>query len=338
MVMATGIVSIAIDDDGLNLAARALLWLNVAVFIVLWIVTFIRLIFYPSQFVYDMTHHFHGAAFLTVVAGTCVLGCQFVLLTPLISVAKVLWVLGIGLWVVLNYTFFTVVTVRNPKPSLQTGINGVWLLTVVSTESICVLGTFIAPFSSRLELILFSSLAFCLAGAFFYAFFITLILYRWMFFRMKPEKLTPDYWIDMGALAIVTLSLALLVSVSSRWDLLGELVPFLKGFMLLFWATATWWIPFLFIVEIWRHFFGKVPFVYSPDYWSLIFPLGMYSVATTEVMRASGLAFLHPLATTFSWLAVIIWAVVFLGLLLNLTPRSLRSMIRGHFSIPHRPR
>lgn len=315
MVMATGIVSMAVYYEGWNIAAEILLWFNGVAFITLWVFTFIRLVFYRAQFIDDLTHHSHSAAFLTTVAATCVLGCQFAMLTAWISVARSLWFLGIGLWMALIYTFFTVVTVRDPKPSLQAGINGVWLLTVVSTESICVLGALIAPFSKRPELILFSSLAFCLTGAAFYIFFITLILYRWMFFRMKPEKLTPDYWIDMGALAIVTLSLGLLLSVSDRWELLGQLAPFLKGFMLLFWATATWWIPFLCIVETWRHTYGKVPFKYSPDYWSLVFPLGMYSVATTTVAKASGLAFLHPIAALFSFLAAIAWAFVFLGLL-----------------------
>ena len=46
----------------------------------------------------DLTHHFHSAAFLTIVAGTCVLGCQFAPSTPWTLVAKVLWFIGIGLW------------------------------------------------------------------------------------------------------------------------------------------------------------------------------------------------------------------------------------------------
>ncbi|MGH7980350.1 MAG: tellurite resistance/C4-dicarboxylate transporter family protein, partial [Limisphaerales bacterium] len=266
----------------------------------------------------DLTHHSHSAAFLTMVAAACILGCQFVELYGWSSVAKYLWYSGIGLWVILNYTFFAVVTVRDPKPSLQVGINGVWLLTVVSTESICVLGALIAPFSKSAELILFPSLTFCLAGAAFYMFFITLILYRWMFFKMRPEKLSPDYWIDMGALAIITLSLSLLLSVSSRWELLGQLSPFLIGLMLLFWAMATWWIPFLCIVEIWRHTYGRVPFIYGPDYWSLVFPLGMYSVATTTLIKVLGLTGLHTLAVVFSVLAVATWVIVTLGLLRHL--------------------
>ncbi len=318
LVMATGIVSLAVHDQGWEQVARALFWLNLAAYFVLWVLTLLRLFRYRARLTDDLTHHFHSAGFLTIVAGTCVLGCQFAILTPWMSVAKVLWLVGVGLWVVLNYTFFTVVTVRNPKPSLEAGINGVWLLTVVATESISVLGTLVAPSFSRTKLAHFVSLAAGLTGAMFYLFFITLILYRWMFFRMRPEKLTPDYWIDMGALAIATLAGALLLSAANRWSLLRDLTPFLAGFTLLFWTTATWWIPLLLIVEIWRHAKGHVKWIYSPDYWSLVFPLGMYSLATGVLGKTLNLPSLGSIAAIFAWIATCAWAVTFFGLIRNL--------------------
>jgi len=326
LVMATGIVSLAVHNQGWEDAAVALFWLNLVAYFVLWGLTLLRFFRYRAQLLDDLTHHFHSAAFLTIVAGTCVLGSQFAVLTSWMWVAKALWFAGLGLWVVLNYTFFTVVTVRNPKPSLEAGINGVWLLTVVATESISVLGTLVAPSFTRTKLVHFVSLAAGLTGAMFYLFFIMLILYRWMFFRMRPEKLTPDYWIDMGALAIATLAGALLLSAADRWSLLGELRPFLAGFTLLFWTTATWWIPLLLIVEIWRHAWGRVKWIYSPDYWSLVFPLGMYSAATAALANALDLTFLSPIAAIFAWVAAFAWAVTFFGLVRSLARKLQRPM------------
>jgi hypothetical protein len=43
------------------------------------------------------------------------------------------------------YAFFTATVVRESKPSLETGINGDWLLGVVATQSVSVLGTMLAP-------------------------------------------------------------------------------------------------------------------------------------------------------------------------------------------------
>lgn len=321
LTMATGIVSLAVHYQGREVVARALFGFNIAAYLVLWVLTVMRFICYRARLIDDLTHHFHSASFLTIVAGTCVLGCQFAVLTPWVAVAKVLWFVGVGFWVGLGYTFFAVVTVRNPKPSLEAGINGVWLLVVVAAEAISALGTLVSPFLVRPQWALFLSLITYLVGGMFYAFFISLILYRWMFFRMQPKKLTPDYWIDMGALAIATLSGAFLLLAADRWSLLQDLKPFLMGFTLLFWATATWWIPLLLIVEVWRHACGHVRFIYSPDYWSLVFPLGMYSAATFMLIKVMGLTFLNPLATAFACIAAIVWSIVFLGMIRSLTRR-----------------
>jgi tellurite resistance protein TehA-like permease len=137
--------------------------------------------------------------------------------------------------------------------------------------------------------------------------------------------LTPDYWIDMGALAIATLAGALLLSAADRWSLLGELRPFLAGFALLFWTTATWWIPLLLLVEIWRHVWGHVKWTYSPDYWSLVFPLGMYSMATAALGKALNLSFLNPVAAIFAWAAAFAWVVTFFGLIRNVARQCQRS-------------
>ncbi|MGH7975665.1 MAG: tellurite resistance/C4-dicarboxylate transporter family protein [Limisphaerales bacterium] len=321
LTMATGIVSLAVYYQGWEMIARVLFGLNIAAYLVLWVLTLLRFVRYRARLLDDLTHHFHSAAFLTIVAGTCVLGCQFAILTSWMPAAKMLWFVGIGFWVVLGYTFFVVVTVRNPKPSLAAGINGVWLLVVVAAESISALGTLVSPVLARPQLALFLSLITYLVGGMFYAFFITLILYRWMFFRMRPEKLTPDYWIDMGALAIATLAGAFLLLAADRWSLLQNLKPFLLGFTLLFWATATWWIPLLIIVEVWRHLRGHVRFIYSPDYWSLVFPLGMYSAATFMLIKVMGLTFLSPLAAASACVAAIVWGIVFLGMIRGLARR-----------------
>lgn len=325
LVMATGIVSLAARCHGFPAVARALFWFNVPAYIVLWILTIARFTRYRAQLLDDLTHHSRGAAFLTNPAATCVLGTQFALLTSWMPVAKYLWFAGFALWIVLSYTFLTVITVREPKPTLEAGISGSWLLVIVATESVSVLGALVAPSTGKAGAIQFVSLTTYLLGAMLYVFFITLILYRWMFFRMRPEKLTPDYWIDMGALAITTLAGARLLEASSDSVLLRDLEPFLKGFTLFFWATATWWIPLLLIVELWRHSFGHVPLVYSSDYWALVFPLGMYSVATFELVQATGLILLRPLSILFACIAFAAWIITFIGLLHSLVTKIRRA-------------
>ncbi len=122
----------------------------------------------------------------------------------------------------------------------------------------------------------------------------------------------------MGALAITTLAGALLIKAGSLWGLLHTLSPFLLGATLGFWATATWWIPLLLAVELWRHLRGRVPFRYGPEYWALVFPLGMYAVATFMLERVVGLTFLNRLAEFFTYAALAAWTIVFVAMLHNL--------------------
>ena len=327
LVMATGIVSLAARNQSMPGIARGLFWFNVLAYLALWLITVVRFIRYPLRVVDDLTHHSRGATFLTKAAATCVLGYQFAVLTPWIAIAEGLWFLGFALWIVLSYTFFTAITVREPKPTLEAGINGAWLLIVVAAESVSILGAVVAVPLRAPEAVLFISLTAYLLGAMLYVFFITLILYRWTFFRMQPEKLTPDYWIDMGALAITTLAGAHLLGAASQCSLLRDLAPFLKGFTLFFWATATWWIPLLLIVELWRHLFGRVPLAYSPDYWSLVFPLGMYSVATFMLVQVTGLTLLHPISVLFAYVGLVAWFVTFGGMIW-LNARRIRGWLR----------
>ena len=140
MVMATGIVSIACQLLELRLIGRVFFWLNIPFYVALWALTFVRCIRYPKRVLADFLHHGRSVGFFTIVAGTCVLGTQFLIIGGLWSIAALLWCLGIVLWAILTYGIITVLTVKESKPGLAEGINGGWLLPVVAAQSVAVLG------------------------------------------------------------------------------------------------------------------------------------------------------------------------------------------------------
>ena len=207
LVMATGIVSIACHLLKMDVLAFPLFYLNQFFYIVLWLLTLARIFRHPSRLISDLSNHRIGTGFLTLVAGTNVLGSQFVILRSDQSVAFSLWILGLVLWLFLIYALFTVLTVKEEKPPLESGINGAWMLFVVSTQSIVVLGMLvISRFAPWEEVFTYIMLGFYLLGCMFYILIISLILYRFMFFKIEPDEMTPPYWINMGAVAITTLA------------------------------------------------------------------------------------------------------------------------------------
>src|SRR6516165_3492729 len=318
LVMATGIVSLAMHFEGFPGFPEVLLWLNVIFYVVLWVITIVRIALFRSALIADLTHHARGVTFLTAVAGTGVLGAEFAILTPFIAVAVGLWVFAVLLWTILIYTFFAAVTIVEPKPSIDVAINGTWLLVTVATESLSVLGTLVAQTLGAIHLVLFGALCAYLLGAMLYILFIALIVYRWIFLRLEPAKLTPPYWINMGALAITTLAGARLLLSSRSWDFLHSVEPFVRGFTLFFWATGTWWIPLLVIVGFWRHVVERVPITYDPQYWSLVFPLGMYTVATLMFANATGMHFLLIIPHIAVYIGILAWFITFSAMLSKL--------------------
>jgi tellurite resistance protein TehA-like permease len=95
---------------------------------------------------------------------------------------------------------------------------------------------------------------------------------------------------------------------------------FVEGFSFALWAFGTWWIPLLAVLGFWRHVRHRWPLSYEPTLWSVVFPLGMYSVATLTFGKVTRLAFMAPLSRFILWAAAAAaaWLAVAAALVLRI--------------------
>ncbi len=313
LVMATGIISNTLHLEGFHGLSNILFGLNVAAFPWLLLLTALRVTRYPGAFWVDLTNPRLVFSFFTIVAASDVLGLGMGL-RGLTEVALALWLFALVVWFFLIYFSFAVLTFLNSAHNANV-VHGGWLIAIVGTESLVILGTMIAPLQGALAPWLFVLIHMLWGvGLGLYGIFITLFAYRIFFFDVGPEDMTPLVWVVMGAAAISANAGSTLILTDSGVPFLVSMRPFIDGVTLIMWAWATWWIPLLVLFGLWKHGVRRVPLSYTPMLWSLVFPLGMYALASLRLSLAAEFPPLHAVARTMIWVAFAVWAATALAL------------------------
>ncbi|MDQ6902905.1 MAG: tellurite resistance/C4-dicarboxylate transporter family protein [Bacteroidota bacterium] len=317
LVMATGIIETACRQLHFEQLASLLFFLNNGQFIILLLLLTSRVTWFFPQVKEDVTSHKKGAGFLTIIAASCVLGSEYVQGQHSFSGGTLLLLFALIAWTLLLYTFLSLTILQKEKPSPETGLNGSWLLIVVSTQSLVILA---ASLSDHLpvnpEITFFTTLTAWLVSILFYVVLLTLLFYRLTFYRVTPAEITPDYWIDTGAAAISALAGVTLINASDGLLVVQQYIPIIKLLCVLLWGAATFWLPLLCILETWRHV--KSGFKYNPAYWSLVFPLGMYTVASLKLSPILETTFPGAIGHIFIYVALVAWIFIFIAMVHNI--------------------
>jgi tellurite resistance protein TehA-like permease len=312
LVMATGIVSNAALYLGYRGVSQFLLAVNLAAFPAL-VATFVaRAARFSREFREDLTDPGVVFSFFTIVAACDVLGLQLVH-RGYLELALGLWLFALAAWTLLGYLSFSVLTFLNAGSGADI-VHGGWLIAIVGTESLVLLGAHLAPHFGSLASPAFVAIyALWGIGIVLYGIFITLFSYRLFFLRVEPADVTPLFWVVMGAAAIAANAGSMLIVTEPRMAFLRALRPFVDGTTLILWAWATWWIPLLVIFGIWKYVVKKEPVAYHAMFWSLVFPLGMYALATWRLSLAADFPQIQWLARAMMWVALGAWVITMAG-------------------------
>lgn len=315
LVMATGIVSIGSRLLGYPLLADVLLVITAIGFVALAAAYASRPFLFPRRFLESVRNPSSAVAYFTVVAGTNVLATALLAHGWWIA-SLVLGLAAALLWVVLTYGLFSSIVLAGHRPHLRE-ITGVWLVWVVGTQSVAVLAPGLipyAPWSFAPEVLTAAAVFFWSIGIVLYFILVAIIFLRLFLVETTPPEMGPAYWILMGATAISVRAAAgiLALSETSPATLLTAVHEFVAGAAVVLWAFGSWFIPALVLFGLWRYFVRRFPWTYEPKLWSVVFPLGMYAVASVTLGRAIDFAFMRDLAAVWVWVGVAAWAAVFL--------------------------
>lgn len=305
MVMATGICSIALGDDGYVVISRMLLVIAVVGFAGLLVLNAWRFVSYRHELIDDFTHPLRGFGFYTFVAAANVLAVRIgrdhhEIALWLLLVASVLWLLR-------GYAVPWTTHLGTGEHPIVAAANGTWFMWAVSAQSIAVAAAFLTPYFHGHGLPLLALVAWGL-GLFLYVVDGVFVAMRLLAYDFSAEDLTPPYWVAMGAAAITALAGAEVAHMPPGpfADVARETI---RSGSLLAWVIATWLMPALFAMGWWRHVTHRVPFGYDANLWSIVFPLGMYAMACTEIGSGDALPWLDGLGKIWIWVAFAAWAL-----------------------------
>jgi tellurite resistance protein TehA-like permease len=318
-VMATGIVSTAFEELGWAALSLVLLVIAIVALFVLVVATLWRLGAHRAELFGDARDPKRAFGFFTIVAAINVIGIRlYSAEAPLATI--VLAVLSVPIWLLLSYGLPSNLMLR-PKHIPDEGgaagtagpvaadIDGSWFLWVVGTQSVAIAAAAIGRGTGDHALAAIS-VGLWGIGVMLYIMLATLVTLRLLTVPSSPGSFRPSYWIYMGATAITVLAGSRILLLPHELPIVLATSAVVSGLTYVLWAFGAWWVPLLVIFGVWRHLVNREPVRYEAGLWSIVFPLGMYSVASMLFGRVARLPLLVSVGDVGTWIAGIAWLAV----------------------------
>ena len=195
-------------------------------------------------------------------------------------------------------------------------MTAVWLLPIVASEVAAVSGALLVPHLSPSEAFLVLILCYAL-----WAFSVPLamsmlviLLVRLVLHKLPQRDMAASGWVALGPIGTGALGLVLLGGDAPAIFAVAELpdvgkvaldIGIIGGTML--WGYGAWWL-LLAILKTGRYLREGLPF--NLGCWGFTFPLGVYSLATLALARATRLAFFSVIGSILVALLAAVWFIV----------------------------
>jgi tellurite resistance protein TehA-like permease len=308
-VMATGIISTGTSLLGPSWLSLVLLVIASIGFAVLVAALVVWLARHRSRVVAELRAPDRVFGFFAISASSGLLGARYAAVGHPMVTTVLVCVAGV-VWLILTYGVPASLLLARRRASVLGGVDGTWLLWVVGTQSLSIgAATLVPVWPSQSQLLATAAFALWSVGLLLYLLLVSLIWQRWLAVPMTAAALSPPYWILMGATGTTVLAGADILTLRTV-PAISAVAGFVEGTCFVFWSFGTWWIPLLIALGLWRHVLREWPLRDESALWTVVFPIGMYGVASLSFGRAAGLSFMQPLSRGVLWVAVAAWLLV----------------------------
>ena len=312
--MATGIMSAAFRQAGLPWPSGLLLGIAVAAFAILLAGSCWRAAAFRDGLAADLGRPGRDFASFAFVAACGVLASRLAT-AGTAGAAGALAGVTVAAWLILTW-LVPVRLARHAGRVAMVEINGTWYLWAVATESLAIVAA-LPPEGSGLgpRLSAFAAIGAWAAGLVLYLVTMALVLARILIAGIGPAGLRAPYWVAMGVPSISVFAATRILRVTGA-PAVATARPVITSLAILCWTFATVLIPLLVMLTaltslttVRRLFSGHWP-RYRPEAWTVVFPLGMYAMATLELGTAAEVPLIQGIGAVAVWPATAAWVLV----------------------------
>lgn len=315
---------------GLEVLAKGLFILNIALFLILigpWIA---RWFLHFDKVVEDLKHSLISNFFATMPIGGLVLGTNFFNMGGRYFSPSFIELIGIILWAYgcVTVLLFSIIVIYNMMYAERVGpelTNYSWFITPVGNIVVPLLGNLLvkAYLPKSLDMARFINLmdiVFYGIGLMLFVIFASILLHRFIGHAMPDRVAAPTFWINLGPIGVGTVSLIGIADMSKEVGLIAS-ADVLKAFALILWGFGLW--AFILVVAITIRYMAKGGIPFTLSWWAFIFPLAAYTLSSFNVFVYTKVTAVYWYTILLTILLSLLWLSTFIRSLLGIFSKKL---------------